>query len=838
MAMWMPGAAKPNGRAKETGGNLLKAFWCGAMAAIAAASLCLPSWLYAKDYRFDLPGQNLKSALEQFSVLTDLQLLYSAELVEGRIAAPLQGNLNVDAALTQLLAGSALAFRYATPGTILIEQESGIRTIGSVQVIGEPGFSSNGSSDAYATEGSGRYAVAGASVGSPTPQALKDTPRALSVLGLPQMQDQNIGELGDALRWLPSVAADGYAADAVVVSVRGRPLQFYQLDGGSVVPFLADRIAGDLSAYDRVELLNGADGLGNGFVPPSGMLNLVRKRPLDHARTVIEALGGSWDHYRGMLDVSTPPVWDGRLRSRAVIAGVDRELFQDYGFQQRQSYYGVIEADLQPETLLRVGGQYVSTRGTPWEGRGLPRFVTGAIVPQARDRSFAFALPWQQEEVRSRHAFATLEQSLGARWDARLSMDQLREEREALVSEIGGDIDPATGLGGVMFAVDRELGSEYALADLRVNGRFDGLGREHRISFGLQHASYDLRTGIVFPFTLYLVDVFNFDPADYPRPTRDDESELFPTQDERNTRYGGTVALTLNPIDALDLIAAWRWSAWSSRTRLDPVWPGLPQRSLERKQGLSYLGATWALSADWNLYASWADAFSPNNGLLTPQGTAPAPTVGDNYEAGLKYASAAAADLQARLTLYRSERSNFPRQIEAEPDSVYCCYDNGGDERDRSQGVEIEITGALLPGWQLIGGYTYADLFYRHAASPAGLEDEVQRDTQLDPRTPRHALRLWTVWEPAFAGAPGLRLGAGIRTQSHALKGTRDYEEGPTRQAGYAVIDLMAGRQLGPHWSAAVNVRNLFDREYNESVGTTTFYGEPRRLTLSLRGSF
>lgn len=811
----------------------------------------------AQRLMLEIPAQPLGSALEQLAAQAAVQLLYPSAAIEGRSSPPLAGEYTFDAALQALLAGTGLRFRRGAGATVVIEAANDERVIGAVRVAGEgagPRRGINGSTDTLATENSGSYAPRGAGVGSPYPQALKDTPRAVNVIGLPQLRDQNINELADALRRLPSVAAEGYRTESLSVSLRGRPLEFYQLDGGPVRPFLGQRVFGELSAYDRVELLHGADGLGNAFASPAGTLNLVRKRPLDHRQVVVEGAAGSWDHARGLLDANAAPVWDGRLRGRMVFSGTDRNHFYEPGRLDRRSVYAVTEADLSPSTLLRVGGQIVNQHGSPWETGGQPRFEDGEPVPLPRSASFVPS--WNREDLRQRNLFAAVEQHFGQRWNARLSLERHRERRLATVTELFGAVNRETGDGLLAVSVLNAEENEYLLADLRVNGRFMLWDREQIVSFGLSHAGHDLRERypgfLDFYSTLAFVNLAD-DPELYPQPGYGFDG-LEDVVNRRNRHNHGSVALTLAPLDPLRVIAAWRWGEWSTYMRVDPQGDirDLAPRRRTRTHGLSYLGATWALNGQWNLYASWADAFILNDELLTPAGDNPEPTVGDNVEAGLKYAAADGA-VQARLTLYRSERSNFPRYLPPDEDenglvTVYCCYDSATDDRDRIQGVEAELIGAPLPHWQLSAAYTHVDLRYRYAEPPVdlpGIDDT--RGASIDFFTPRHALRLWAVWSADPYAGSGIRAGAGVRAQSRSImpliesQGDLTFPGGPQRQDAYTVVDAMLGWRFHMNWDAAVHARNLFDEKYYEAVRggqTGVFWGEPRSLALTLRGTF
>ncbi len=803
--------------------------------------LMAPAW--ASAVALDIPAQPLDTALARLSEATGLQLVYAAETTEGLYSREVRGAYEAQAALALMLADSGLSARQTGPDTVLIEFAQDVHAIGVLRVAGvaqRRRQGDNGSSDVLATEGSKRYAARGAGVGSPYPQALKDTPRSVSVLGLQQMQDQAIDDLSEALRQFSAVASSGSLDDSLSVSIRGRPLAYYQLDGGAAIPLLAGRISGDLSAYDRVELLNGSDGIGNGFVTPSGLINLVRKRPLDHAHMVVEARAGSWDAYRGMLDVNAPSIWGGRVRSRAVVAGTDREGFSDRVSLQRQSYYGVIEADLSADTVMRVGGQLLDQRGTPWEGAGLPLLTTGDLIALSRGETL---MPdWVHEHSTRHQSFISLEHRLNTDWNARLAVDDLRESRDVLTANLFGTaVNPETGDGLFLVPGFIERRNDYTVADLRLNGRVRWFAREHVVSVSLERVDSDLLDRRIPFLDVIPINTRTYDPTAVPAPVVE-RGRLSVSIDDEVSRQSASVSLTLNPVDALSVIGTWRWSEWSTQLHRTPSWETLPRRASVRQHGLSYLGATFALNERWNLYGSWAEAFIVRDTAMVPNGGIVAPVVGENHELGAKYASPDQS-LQTRVTLYRTERSQFPRQLSPDPDSVFCCYDNNGSDRDRIQGFEVEATGFVLPHWQIVAGYTYADLDYRYAESAAGLSDQSTRGATFDLVTPRHALRLRTLWEPRLKRLSGLKIGAGVRAQNESLVGASDgfisVSGRSVRQDAYVLVDALLGWQFHPQWQATLNGRNLFDREYFHAVssGASTYYGEPRNLMLTLRWS-
>ena len=60
-------------------------------------------------------------------------------------------------------------------------------------------------------------------------------------------------------------------------------------------------------------------------------------------------------------------------------------------------------------------------------------------------------------------------------------------------------------------------------------------------------------------------------------------------------------------------------------------------------------------------------------------------------------------------------------------------------------------------------------------------------------------------------------------------------------QGGYAVWNAMLQYKVDPRWTVTLNLNNLFDKTYYQSVGYASgsnYYGSPRSAMLTLRGTF
>lgn len=197
--------------------------------------------------------------------------------------------------------------------------------------------------DRTVTEGTDSYAAPAATVGSKTPQALRQTPQSVSVIPQQRLQDQQLLTLDSALNQATGITVNNATTRSASFFARGFLVSTVQVDGISVA--LPTNNYGfnspDLALYDHVEVLRGSAGLLNGAGTPGAVIGLARKRPTSQAQLRVNASLGSWDQKRVELDGSAPLNDDGSLRGRAVVLHEDRNFYYDVASQRRTVLYGV-----------------------------------------------------------------------------------------------------------------------------------------------------------------------------------------------------------------------------------------------------------------------------------------------------------------------------------------------------------------------------------------------------------------------------------------------------------------------------------------------------------------
>lgn len=324
------------------------------------------------------------------------------------------------------------------------------------------------------------------------------------------------------------------------------------------------------------------------------------------------------------------------------------------------------------------------------------------------------------------------------------------------------------------------------------------------------------------------------------------DPSTFPSTQIINVRKTGFYgSLRLRPIENWSVIAGGRY-VLRDKTHMDQTYYGPLDSTISKDENVfvPYAGLIYDITSDLNVYASAAQIHQSQATYLSgpAPGTPLDPTRGTNFELGSKWQ--VAKDLLASVALYRVEKKGM-----AVADTNYssftgdgnssCCYVRDGYQL--SQGIDLEINGALTPQWQFSLGYTYNDNV-----------DKRNNDARFSTVTPRHLFKLWTDYR--FNGTlTGLRLGGGVIVQSsyysagavnlyNPATGLYDGESQNYQftQGGYAVWSVRGQYVFDRRWSLTVNLNNLFDRTYFSTVGDTAsynHYGAPRNVMVTLRMS-
>lgn len=820
---------------------------------LLVAGLALASTLHAQDatHVLNLPAQPLDQAINALAGQTGSRILFATDVAEGLNAPAVSGDLTVQQALQRLLRGSDLTAQATADGGFVIAAPA---AGGTALELGATTIQGQGMGEA--TENSGSYTTGLVSVGSKTPTSLKDTPQTVSIISQQMIEDQRITTLPEAMKRAPGITVRNNNYHVEQFFSRGFSIDNVQIDGAAPMDignglgtFYSDRLY-DMASYDHVEVLRGASGLLGGTGDPGGIVNLVRKRPLDSYQLKFNTSAGSWDNYRTEVDLTGPLAFDGRLRGRVVAAYSDRQYFMDNRSTEKPYLYGIFEADLTDDTMLTLGGSYdkLKENGT---GDGLPRYSTGGDVHLPRSTWYTTDAAWSDSYTRE--WFAKLDHDFNQNWklNASYTYSYNGSTTEGIIPY--GSVDEATDTGPYWWGSYVSSWSKQSVFDVNLSGYFDAFGRQHELLVGGDYQKVTSRwrgaPGMLDKGGM--IDIWN--PGATPLPS-DRSSHEFWRDYYPNTReqYGLYSTLRLQLSDPLKLVVGARAQRYKfeqaySMRKSDGTGPWVEQDDVFDREPTTVVpfgGLIYALNDDWSTYVSYSEVFKPQaQKLKGPEDAATSlePMTGKTYETGIKGELLGGA-LNVSAALFYTIREHQAATDPAYPNPPFsysssCCF--LAQDKITSKGIDLEATGEIAPGWEVLAGYTY---------------NQVRNDTQetlYSTVTPKHLLKLWTTYTlPDTLSA--WRVGGGVTAMSptyvegEAYRFDGDWnviDAQPYKfsQSGYAVYDAMIEYDVDEHWTVALKGNNLFDRRYYASVGTSeygNYYGEPRNYMLTLRGTF
>jgi iron complex outermembrane recepter protein len=658
------------------------------------------------------------------------------------------------------------------------------------------------------------YNPSNTSVGTRMDTPLRDIPQSINIVPQEVLRDQSATNLTEALRNVPGVAqSSGSRELGSNTFIRG-----FELFGNGIGnDFLrnglretSDGISELTPNIERIEVLKGPASVLYGQGAPGGTINFVTKQPLDYPFYQVEAGVGSYDSYRGAIDLSGPLNDSGTVLYRLNAAYLDEGSFVDFYDLRQFTIAPVVSVALGESTRITLEGEYTdrSQAGSSY----LP--VIGTVLPNPNGvipRNRNVDEPDSRQDFTAVRVGYKLEHQFSDDWSIQQTFQFRRLNRDDIGAYgIGLDADNRTlNRTADAFSYERDF---YNL-NVNLTGRFATGSIGHQLIFGVDLGRYEdiyiLSSGTAAP-----IDLFN--PV-YGQPF----GELVPVQRARLPQDTLGIYLqdqvTLSP--KLKLLLGGRFDLATSTIR-DFL---ADTETIETSNAFTpRLGIVYQPIEPISLYASYSRSFNPSGGASF-EGDLFQPERGTQYEVGIK------ADVNDRLTatlsLYELTRSNVltsdtrpgvpPGQFEIQT----------GEQRSR--GVELSVAGEILPGWNITAGYAYTDARITEDNSlPVGA-----RLSSI----PENTFNLWTSYEFQRGSLQGLGLGLGFFFVGERPIGNPSEFELPSYLRTDAAIYYQRDQ-----FRAALNFKNLFDAKYfeNSFAQSSVNYGDPFTVEATVSWEF
>lgn len=651
------------------------------------------------------------------------------------------------------------------------------------------------------------YRVPNASVGTRTDTALRDIPQSIQVVPGQVIREQRTTNLIEALQNVPGVSQANQSTRGLfsLFSIRGFNASNNILRDGLLDQGFSGFVY-DSSWIEQIEVLRGPASVLFGSGSLGGTVNLISKKPLNEPFYAVEGLVGNFDYYRGTVDLSAPLNSEATVLGRLNVAVESNGTFVDLFDTQRYVVTPALTWKISDRATLNFNAQYFRVEkpfdtGLPARGTVLPN--PNGEIPRNRflgdfessDKSSAYRIGFDldykfNDDWQLRSAFASSSRRL----------DRLQYFTLALQP------DNRTMTRGY---VPQDFRDDLYNFDTYVSGEFTTGSVQHKLVTGVNISRLDSLS--VFSFgTASPIDIFNpvyNQPLGSSEPAGDSSSRI----DVLGIYLQDQIAFS----DNLKLVLGGRFDIanFNQTDRLDGTTASQQYEAFSPRIGLVYQPIE-----PLSLYANFSQSFQVTADAFTTNPT-PKPEFGTQYEVGVK---ADITDrLAATLALYDLSRTNIPTP---DPDNPALTLLVG---EQRSRGIDFNITGEVLPGWNIIMGYALTDARIAR--------DNVFAVGNFINTVPLHTFNLWSTYEIQEGSVKGLGFGLGLLYVGEKQGDLANTFKIPSYFRTDASIFYNQGQ-----FRAALNFRNLLNIDYFESATSINrvFPGTPFTVIGSLSWQF
>ncbi len=744
---------------------------------------------------YNLPAAPLATTLNQIASQAGLALTLNPALAAGKTSAPVKGQFDAQGALREALRGTGLQLEQSSAGTYtLMPVPEGVVALPTTNITGQGSYESAWGP----VEG---YVAKRTAAGTKTDTALVEAPRSISVATREQMQDRNVQNLDDAVKYMPGIVSASYGSDTRYdwMRVRGfEPTQF--LDGLPLPRGVYANPKAETWNLDRLALLRGPASSVYGQTPPGGLLDMVSRRPSAEQSSAIQVQYGS-DNHRQINFESTGKI-DDEGQFLYSVGGVVRDAGTqvDHIDNKRYNIAPSLTWNIDTDTKLTLLSQFTRD-DTGATSQFLP-IVGTKIKSPLGDVSHHKNLGDPDYEFYDRTYYAlgyAFEHRFNDTWQFKQNLRYTKSELSFQQLTVGAfawaPVDAEGNMDRSSTNVDENIGQ--LAVDNNFQADFSTGDVTHTLLLGLDHQRTD---------TSYLsiygqagrVNIFN--PVNTTPVERPARSGAFYDYNQKTVQTG----LYVQDQMALD---NWRLTLGG---REDWV-----------HQGTTYLNKNDATTS--RLYISYAESFQPASNASASPTESYKPTEGKQWELGIKYQPPGSNTLLS-AALYDLTQKNV----------LVSSFQSGGvsvtDQTGvvKVKGLELEAVSDVTENLKVIAAYTLA-------------KSEVQKGEFKGNRLqlmPNQQASLWTDYTWHTGALDGFGIGFGARYTGNTYGDQANTWAGKAN--AYTVFDGALHYDLGrldnslKGASVKVNATNLFNKDYISTCdGSYCYFGDQRSVVAS-----
>ncbi len=760
-------------------------------------------------FSFNLPSQSLSNTLNSLADVTGTKLIYADEMMQGKLAPPLQGDFTLAQALNRVLNDTKLSYELVDNRMIAIKPNNPESTrLPEITVRSEPEQDSP-----YNT----RYRVSEAVTATKTNTPIMETPMAIQVVPKAVLNDQQAITLEQSLNNVSGVFPGLGFNGVEVFNIRGFNTFDYYRNGVRFQSGLTQTGNREVANLERIEVLKGPASILFGRLEPGGMINLVPKAPQATPYYSLQQQFGSYDLYRTTLDATNKLNQDGSLLYRLNFAYEDKGSFRQFVDNHHFFVAPVIQWRISDRTQITAEMEYKT--GKYAQDYGFPAIGNRpANLPINRNLGESFNGAKFDEITAGFH----WSHALNDNWEVKHRFYLQRTDEDdnvALPSELRADNRTLERFFGGF----RNNKVETYTTNLDLIGNIETFGIRHTVLMGGDYYNFNNTGLLIDNFNFPAIDIFN--PVHSGTAVRDPADDFF--FDTREKWFGlyfqDQIKLPYN----VHVLAGFRYD--NARIEFNDTFGGESTTTPSKQDRISpRVGVLWQPVKPISFYGNYVENFGVPNAFFSGADSQPLRAeIARQWEAGIK-SEFFDGRFSATVAWFHLTKQNIATS-HPDPELAFRGVSVLTGEA-RNKGVEVDITGELLPGWNIIANYAYTD-------SEITKNNDGTQGNRF-PNVPEHAGNIWTTYAFQNETLRGLKIGGGV-----TLRGKREgNRENDFQMPGYDVFNLMTSYAMKVGKSritAQLNVNNLFNEEYFPSSGgfnrVRIAVGTPRAFLGSLR---
>jgi iron complex outermembrane receptor protein len=564
--------------------------------------------------------------------------------------------------------------------------------------------------------------------------ALIEIPQNIQVVTPDMLKDQQVISMSDGLiRNVSGAVRQEHWGDLYTnIASRGSQIQAFR-NGFNVVNSHWGPLTEDMSFVDQIEFVKGPAGFMLSSGDPSGLYNVVTKKPTGLDKGEVSITAGSFGLWRSTLDLDGKLSKDQKLLYRLNLSAQNKNSFRPNEYNDRYAIAPIISYQLDDKTKVTLEYNYQRANMSN----------VGSFYIFSREQFADFPVDFTTlpagtpgNKIDDHGLYLNVQHEINNDWKITAQVAKM------IYNQVGHSMWPTVVNQDGTYV--RNIGiwdarSDMRMAQIFVNGEFETGAVRHKILSGLDMAtkeyiadwgqSHDLDS-IDNPFdpnNPYLgIPITGFPKFDRETPLEQRAQAAGGLQDQSYTSVYLQDELSFLD-NKIRLTLAGRY------TNLQQSYNSPADKA---KHFTPRVGLSVSVNKQLSVYALYDQAFIPQSGIMT-NGDKVQPITGNNMELGFK--KDWSGGWNTTLAFYRILKNN---ELTADPmnPTSGLSVELG---KKRAQGIEFDIRGSIVTGLNIIANYAYTDSRVLEVSEGVTYPEE----GSIVPGFAKHTINTWLTYK-------------------------------------------------------------------------------------------